>query len=159
MTAPASPPLTLAEIAELRRLHKEATPGPFALRIAKGPVRSGIQDAMEQAGLSGHYIMTESSIGAFGEDVAFVPDAGRDLAAFMTARLFAAARNALPRLLLAAERAEGLARAAEAYLELYEPQNAKRFWDEAGVKRSEVVAALAAYRGSAVSPKSDEEGR
>lgn len=132
MTAPASPPLTPEEIAELRRLHEEATPAPWendGSEIIQVEKPWGTIIGQETRGAA---YMTYEALVFKATDRALV----------------AAVRNALPRLLAAAERAEGLAGALVAVTTC-----SHRKWERTndyefvcGLCMTLARAALAAYR-------------
>lgn len=129
MTVPASPPLTPEERADLARKQAAASPGTW------------VAQRMED----GRWLVRTED-GGLPYSVAEIPQSRpgytspRDRA---DAVFIAAAHEMLPRLLLAAERAEGLARALEYALS-----------DEGGFAcptetEDRLRAAVAAYRGSA----------
>ena len=170
MTAPAAPPLADL-IAELRRLDKEATPAPWRAETEA----LTLTDAGRRLGLEGKEPARETTIHTTYIGMAGMPtpvvtvattpfwDPGRfvyirpeDAAAMV------AARNALPRLLSAAERAEGLATALAAVTEGMDASggdpdgmpecpwcHSDGSYHDADCDLIRARAALAAYRGSA----------
>lgn len=101
--------LTPEEIAELRRLHEEATAAPWSW---------GDQGIIaDPTGRNVEYVMWPANVPheekAVPADLMGACGARTERAAPANARMLTAARNALGRLLLAAERAEEMARALE----------------------------------------------